>query len=170
MLKEIVARRASRDFDPNRPVEKEKLDEIIEAGLYAPSGMNAQTSIIIVISDKKTRDALAKLNASIMGRDGDPFYGAPTICLVAALKDGLCYHDGAATIENMLIEATHQGVDSCWVHRAKEELQSEEGREILASTGLDFTQYIGIGHVCLGYSMGAPKRPRIIRPCRVYKI
>ena len=40
--------------------------------------------------------------------------------------------DGAATIENMLFEATNQGLASCWIHRTKEELESIEGQKILS--------------------------------------
>ena len=150
MLKVIKARRACRSFS-NREVEDNKIKEIVEAGLLAPSGMNRQTSIIIIIKDKKVRDELMELNRKIMGRDLDPFYGAPVILLVAAHKDGLSTLDGAATIENMLLEATNQGLASCWIHRAKEELDLEEGRQILSLTGLNFDDFVGIGHVIVGY-------------------
>lgn len=132
MLEVIKARRACRSFS-NREVEDNKIKEIVEAGLLAPSGMNRQTPVIIVIKDKKTRDELMKLNAQILNRDMDTFYGAPVIMLVAAHKDGLSIYDGAATIENMLLEATNQGLASCWIHRAKEELELEEGERFYLS-------------------------------------
>lgn len=168
MLEAIKARRACRNFS-SREVEENKIKEIVEAGLLAPSGMNRQTPVIIVIKDKKVRDELMKLNRSIMGRDGDPFYGAPVILLVAAHKDGLSIHDGAATIENMLLEATNQGLGSCWIHRAKEELELEEGRKILSFTGLNFNDYVGIGHVIIGYPTdGYKPNPKIIKENRVF--
>lgn len=168
MLEVIKARRACRSFS-SREVEDNKIKEIVEAGLLAPSGMNRQTSIIIVIKDKKVRDELMKLNSSIMGRDGDPFYGAPVILLVAAHKDGLSMLDGAATIENMLLEATNQGLASCWIHRAKEELESIEGQKILSFTGLNLNDYIGIGHVIIGYPKDEFKPvPKIIKDNRVF--
>ena len=168
MLDVIKARRACRSFS-NREVEDNKIKEIVEAGLLAPSGMNRQTSIIIVIKDKKVRDHLMELNRKIMGRDLDPFYGAPVILLVAAHKDGLPMLDGAATIENMLLEATNQGLASCWIHRAKEELELEEGRKILSFTGLNFDDYIGIGHVIIGYPKDEFKPvPKIIKDNRVF--
>ena len=150
MLDVIKNRRACRSFK-DQEVEQNKIDEIIEAGLLAPSGMNRQTPVIIAIKDKKTRDELMELNRKIMGRDMDPFYGAPVILLVIAHKDGLSLHDGGATIENMLLEATNQGLASCWIHRAEEEIRSEEGRKILSFTGLNFDDYIGVGHVIIGY-------------------
>ncbi len=168
MLEVIKARRACRSFSC-REVEDSKIKEIVEAGLLAPSGMNRQTPIIIVIKDKKTRDELMELNRKIMGRNLDPFYGAPVILLVAAHKDGLFSMDGAATIENMLLEATNQGLASCWIHRAKEELELEEGRKILSFTGLNFDDYVGIGHVIIGYPTEDYKpSPKIIKENRVF--
>ena len=168
MLEVIKARRACRSFS-NREVEDSKIKEIVEAGLLAPSGMNRQTPVIIVIKDKKVRDQLMELNRKIMGRDIDPFYGAPVILLVAAYKDGLSTLDGAATIENMLLEATNQGLASCWIHRAKEELELEEGRKILSFTGLNLEDYIGIGHIALGYANKDFKiAPKVIKENRVF--
>ena len=154
MLRVIEQRRACRKYS-DRPVEKEKIEEIVKAGLLAPSGMNRQTPVIIAISDKETRDALMEINRTIdpnFIRPGDPFYGAPVVLLVIASKDGLSIHDGAASIENMLLEATNQGLGSCWIHRAKEEIESEKCRKLLSFTGLNFDDYVGVGHVIIGYS------------------
>lgn len=168
MLEVIKARRACRSF-LNKEVEDSKIKEIVEAGLLAPSGMNRQTPVIIVIKDKKVRDELMKLNRSIMGRDGDPFYGAPVVLLVAAHKEGLSMLDGAATIENMLLEATNQGLASCWIHRAKEECELEEGQKILSWTGLNLNEYIGIGHVIIGYPAdGYKPNPKVVKENRVF--
>ena len=168
MLDAIKNRRACRSFSA-KEVEIEKINEIIEAGLLAPSGMNRQTPVIICIKDKKTRDQLATLNSVGFPRPGDPFYGAPVVLLVIAHKDGLSVHDGAATIENMLLEATNQGLASCWIHRADEEIKSKEGRELLSFTGLDFDQYVGIGHVILGYpSEGFKPIPKVIKENRKF--
>lgn len=168
MLDAIKNRRACRSFS-NREVEDEKIQEIINAGLLAPSGMNRQTPVIIAIKDKKVRDELAKLNAELMGRDIDPFYGAPVILLVIAHKEGLSIHDGAAVIENMLLEATNQGLASCWIHRAKEELESDEGQKILSFTKLNFADYIGIGHAIIGYPNDDYKpAPKVIKDGRVF--
>lgn len=159
MLEIMKNRRACRKFD-SRPVEKEKIEEIIQAGLLAPSGMGRQTSVIIAISDKETRDKLAEINKLGSDRFADPFYGAPVVLLVIANKDGLSVLDGAATIENMLLEATNQGLGSCWIHRAEQELVLPETRELLSFTGLNFDDYVGVGHVILGYSLmdGYPEK------------
>lgn len=166
MLDVIQKRRSCRNFN-DKKVEPEKIKEIIAAGLLAPSGMNRQTPVIIAISDKETRDRLAEINGKNF-RPGDPFYGAPVVLLVIAKKDGLSLHDGGACIENMLLEATNQGLCSCWIHRADDEIQSKEGRDLLSFTGLNFDEYIGVGHVILGYSDNPSYREKVILENRVF--
>ena len=170
MLDVIRKRRSCRAFNSQK-VEDEKINEIVEAGLLAPSGMNRQTSIIIVIKDKETRDKLADLNRRLhpgWGEGFDPFYGAPVILLVLAHKDGLSLHDGAATMENMLLEATNQGLASIWVHRSEEEIRCKEGQDLLSFTGLNLEEYIGVGHVCVGYTDIKNYSNKEIRPNRVF--
>lgn len=168
MIKEIVERRTCRKFDPNKMVKEEDINDIIQAGLLAPSGLNSQEVIIIAITNKEIRDKLSVLNS--MGRGGDPFYGAPVVLLVIAKKSFLAEVNGACVIENMLLEATHLGLGTGWIHRAKEEIESEEGRELLKDTGINFDDYVGIGHVILGYNDGYEPAPKEIKPNRVYRI
>ena len=169
MLEIIRQGRACRKYD-SRPVEKEKIEEVVKAGLLAPSGMGRQTPVIIAISDKSTRDKLSEINKLGSDRFLDPFYGAPVVLLVIAHKEGLSVQDGSACIENMLLEATNQGLGSCWIHRAEEELKLPECRELLSFTGLNFDEYVGVGHVILGYSLMDKYPEKIIKPGRaIYK-
>ena len=170
MLEVIKNRRSCRNFS-SKEVEDFKIKEIINAGLLAPSGMGRQTPVIIAIKDKQVREELRKLNVSFSRWDAsfDPFYGAPVVLLVIANKNGLSIHDGAATIENMLLEATNQGLASCWIHRADEEIQSDEGKKLLSFTGLNLDDYIGIGHVIVGYPNSENKIPeKVIKDGRVF--
>ena len=173
MLEAITKRRACRSFNKNEEVEQSKIDEIVKAGLLAPSGMNRQTPVIIVIKDRETRDKLMELNrAAGNGRfpaNLDPFYDAPVILLVIANKNGLSMLDGGATMENLLLEATNQGLASVWIHRADEEIKSREGRELLSFTGLDFDEYIGIGHAAIGYPKDFTYSEKKINSGRVYQ-
>jgi nitroreductase len=161
VLENIKTRRSVRKFRPD-PVPKDILDKIIEAGLYAPSGMNRQSQIIVAITNKEVRDRLSSLNATIMGRDGDPFYGAPVVLVVLADKAFPTHvYDGSLTMQNLMLAAHELGVSSCWIHRAKEEFDSEEGKELLRAAGIE-GDYEGIGHCILGYADGeypaAPER------------
>lgn len=170
MLTAIEKRRSCRNLDNERIVEEEKINEIVNAGLYAANGRGQQNGIVIVIQDKKVRDALSNLNKSVGNFPMDPFYGAPVILLVASKKSPTAIYDGAAMIENMLIEATNQGLATCWIHRAKEELESKEGQELFSSLGIDLSDYEGIGHIALGYAKNDNYPPKIIKDNRVFYI
>ena len=98
------------------------------------------------------------MNAKFMGADIDPFYGAPVVLIVLADKSRPTYlYDGSLVMGNLMLEADALGIGSCWIHRAKEEFESEEGKEILKSLGIE-GDYEGIGHCVLGYAdCPAPK-------------
>ena len=143
-------RRSCRAYKPEL-IEEDQLQAIIEAGLYAASGMNRQPWIIIAVTDRAMRDKISKMNAAVWGKDTDPFYGAPEILIVLADKSAPTYlYDGSLVIGNMMNAAADLGVASCWIHRAKEEFESEEGKEILKELGIE-GDYEGIGHVAIGY-------------------
>ena len=170
MLDVIKNRRSCRNFDSNKEVEQEKIQEIVQAGLLAPSGMGRQDAAIIVIKDKKIRDAYAKYNALAGGfpENMDPFYGAPVILLVVCKKNPYPELDGAAVIENMLLEATAEGLSTCWIHRAKAELEMKEVQELLMDTGLDFSNYVGVDHIALGYGVGGKPKEKVIKENRAF--
>ena len=150
-LTTLKTRRSCRAYKADR-VEEEKLNAIVEAGTYAPTGMGKQSPIILVIKDQEIRSKLAKINAAAMGMDIDPFYGAPELIVVLANKDIPTYiYDGSLVMGNMLNAAADLGVASCWVHRAKEEFESEEGKAILKKLGIE-GDYEGIGNLILGYA------------------
>ena len=150
-LKTLKTRRSCRSYKAEH-VEEEKLNAIIEAGTYAPTGMGKQSPIILVIKDQEIRNKLAKLNAATMGMEIDPFYGAPELIVVLADKTMPTYlYDGSLVMGNMLNAAADLGVASCWVHRAKEEFESEEGKAILKKLGIE-GDYEGIGNLILGYA------------------
>ena len=150
-LTTLKNRRSCRAYKTEH-VEKEKLDAILEAGTYAATGMGKQSPIILVIRDPEVRNCLMKINAAAMGVDMDPFYGAPELLVVLANKDIPTYvYDGSLVMGNMMNAAADLGVASCWIHRAKEEFESEEGKDILKKLGIE-GNYEGIGNLILGYA------------------
>ena len=152
-LKTIKERRSCRNFKPDM-VPKEIIEKIAEAGTYAATGMGKQSPIIIAVTNKELRDRLSKMNAQVMGSNSDPFYGAPVVLIVLANKNyGTYVYDGSLVMGNLMLAAHNEGVGSCWIHRAKEEFESEEGKEILRSLGIE-GEYEGIGHCALGYTEG----------------
>lgn len=152
-----------------RQVPDELLDAILEAGLYAPSGLNNQQVYMVAVRDPETRDMLARLNTQIRGVSSDTFYGAP--CVVVVLADpnnGTWVEDGSLVMGNLMNAATALGVDSCWIHRARETFDLPEGKELLRAWGLPDTLR-GVGNCILGYGTGEPARkPR--KEGRILKI
>lgn len=168
-LNVLKTRRSCRAYKPD-PVEDEKLNAIIEAGTYAATGMGKQSPIILIVKDKALRDKLMKMNAAIMGMDIDPFYGAPELLIVLADKAMPTYiYDGSLVMGNMMNAAADLGVASCWIHRAKEEFESEEGRAILKDLGIE-GDYEGIGHLILGYAAKPLPDPAPRKDNYVYKV
>ncbi len=171
VLECIKTRRSIRSFKKDM-VPKELIEKIMEAGTYAASGMNVQVPVIIAITDPEKCDALRKANAKFMGKDEsfDPFYGAPVILVVLALKERPTYVcDGSLSLGNMMLAAHELGLGTCWIHRAKEEFELPEWKEWAKSLGIE-GEFEGIGHLALGYIEGdypsAPPR----RPNRTYMI
>lgn len=155
-LKTLIERRSCRSYKPD-PVPAEILDQILEAGTYAATGMGRQSPIMIAVTDKKVRDQLSKMNAAVMGASDDPFYGAPVVIIVLADRSVPTYlYDGSLVMGNLLNAAHSLGIASCWIHRAKEEFNSEEGKAILKQLGID-GDYEGVGHCILGYAAQKPK-------------
>lgn len=151
VIKNIEERRSIRKYKEDK-VPKEIIEKIVEAGKYAPSGMGRQSSIIIAITNREVRNKLSKLNAKIMGIDTDPFYGAPVVLVVLAKKDIPTHvYDGSLVMENLMLAANSLGIGSCWIHRAKEEFETEEGKDILRNLGMNPDEYEGIGNCILGY-------------------
>ena len=162
-------RRSCRAYKPEL-IEEEKLNAIIEAGTYAATGMGKQSPIIIAVTDKVLRDKLSKMNAAIMGVDFDPFYGAPELLIVLADKEMPTYlYDGSLVMGNLMNAAADLGVASCWIHRAKEEFESEEGKEILKTLGIE-GNYEGIGHLILGYAAKPEAKPAPRKANYIYRV
>lgn len=156
-IKNLVERRSVRSYS-SKQITKEELHAILEAGSFAPSAMNRQPVIMVAVQKPEIRDRLSKLNAAVMGSDIDPFYGAPTVVVVLADRTVSTYlYDGSLTMGNLMNGAHGVGVDSCWVHRAKEVFDSEDGKALLKEWGIQ-GDYEGIGHCILGY--GVKEYPR----------
>ncbi len=152
-LKVLENRRSCRNFKPDM-VKKEDLDAIIKAGTYAATGMGKQSPIIIAVTNKELRDRISDENRKIGGwKEGfDPFYGAPVILIVLADKSVSTHvYDGSLVMGNLMNAAESLGVANIWIHRAKEEFESDFGKDLLKKLGIE-GDFEGIGHCALGYA------------------
>ena len=168
-LTTLKTRRSCRAYKPEL-IEEEKLNAILEAGTYAATGMGKQSPIILAVTNKELRDKLSRMNAAVLGADMDPFYGAPEVLVVLGNKAVPTYvYDGSLVMGNMMNAAADLGVASCWVHRAKEEFESEEGKAILKELGIE-GDYEGIGHLILGYAAKPAAAPAPRKADYIYKV
>ena len=171
LLELMKTRRSVRKYKPDM-IPQDVLDRIIIAGTYSATGRNLQSPIIIAVTNKEMRDKISEMNRKIGGWDEgfDPFYGAPVILIVLADKSCPTYiYDGSLVMGNLMLEAHALGVDSCWIHRAKEEFESAEGKEILKSLGIE-GDYEGIGHCILGYADGDKPQCKPRKDNWVYRV
>lgn len=158
VIEALEQRRSCRKFS-DKLVEDEKVKQIVEAGLYAASGMGRQATHLVVVTNPDDVAQLSHMNAAIMGAEGDPFYGARTVIVV--LTDPAvptCVEDGALVMGNLMNAAHALGVGSCWIHRAHEEFDSDEGKALLAKWGVE-GEWRGVGHCILGYADEGGEKP-----------
>ena len=168
-IKNIISRASVKKYKPDA-VPGEYIDEIVDAGLWAPSGMNRQSPIIVAVTDKETRDRLSAANAAVMGMNGDPFYGAPVVLVVLADKSCPTHvYDGSLAMENMLLAAHSLGLGGCWIHRAKEVFDKPKWKKWLSDIGVK-GDYEGIGNCIVGYPDGEPKPRSTRNDGRVFKV
>lgn len=171
IIKGIKERRSIRKYKSDM-IPKEIIDEIIDAGLYAANGRGHQATKILAVTDRALRDRLMEMNREIGGWDEsfDPFYGAPVVLIVLGEKSWPTYlYDGSLVMGDLMLAAHSLGIGSCWIHRAKQEFESEEGKKILRSLGIS-DDWEGIGHCILGYPDGSIPEPADRKTDRVYEI
>ena len=170
-IHDILSRRSIRRFRPD-PVPKDMLNQVIEAGLYAASGKNHQSAVILAITDPALIKRLSEANRTIWNKpEGfDPFFGAPAVLVVLDKADWRNrVYDGSLVMGNLMLAAHSLGLGSCWVHRAKEEFEQPEWQELLHSLGLE-GEYEGIGHCVIGWPEGDLPDPLTRREGRVFLI
>ena len=168
-LHTLETRRSCRAYKPEQ-ITKEELEAVLRAGTFAPSAMNRQSAKIVVVQDAETRAQLTRMNAAVMGNTSDPMYGAPTILVVLADANARCgVQDGSLVMGNLMNAAESLGVASIWIHRAKEEFESDFGKKILADLGIQ-GEYEGIGHCALGYAAEPAKEATARKENYVYYV
>ena len=169
IIKSMKERWSIRKFKPDMP-KREDIDAIIQAGLYAASGKGSQSPIIIAVTNKELRDEISHDNCKIGGwNEGfDPLYGAPVILIVLTDTERPTYiYDGSLVIGNMMLASHSLGLGSIWIHRAKQEFETDEYRKLLSDLGVE-GNYEGIGHCAVGYIDGGTPEPAQRREGRVY--
>ena len=172
IIDEMLKRRSIRSYTDEK-VSEADLDAILEAGIFAASGMGAQSPIMVAVQDEETINKLERLNAAVVGRDPETthsFYGAKTVIVVLADKSVSTHvYDGALVMGNMMLAADSLGLGSCWIHRAKETFESEEGKELLKQWGIE-GEWEGIGNLIVGHINGEKPAAKERKEGRIFKV
>lgn len=158
-VKNLISRKSCKSYQ-EKHVDKQLLEEIVAAGLNAPSGRNLQTPRFVVVSDDSVVQKLSVMNAAVAGMPADPFYGAKDVIVVLAKKEGTYIYDGSLAMGNLMNAAWSMGIDSRWIHRAKEVFESEEGKALLKEWGIE-DDVEGIGFCILGYAKEEKEKTEI---------
>lgn len=158
-LENLLTRRSIRAYQ-DRQVEEALLDQVLEAGMYAPTARGMQSPMIVVVRDKPTIALMSRLNAQVMGSTGDPFFGAPTVLVVLDDKTNPNGVQDASLVMGNLMNAAHAlGLGSCWINRARETFQLPEGKALLEKWGVP-QRYEGLGNCILGYAAQEAPAPK----------
>lgn len=163
-IKVIKERRAVRGFDPEKQLNIEDVNTIVECGMYAPMAINKVSWHLTVVRSKEflaelSKDVIAHMSINptdhikmrLAMPNYNPFYHAPTVIFVTGDKNNTCTGVNAgAAIENMLLAAKDLGIDSCWIGLANDFLKSEKGKAYMDKLNTP-EDYEIISAVAFGY-------------------
>ncbi len=172
VIKNIKSRRSIRKYKQEQ-ISDEELSQIIEAGQYAPSGGNNQTSHFVVVQNEVILDEIKKLvleefskmevtentykslkGAILQSQKGtyDFMYNAPTLVIVSNLREyGNAMADSSTTLENMMLAGNSINVGSCWVNQLRWLADNDSIKEYIKKLGIPKNEII-CGGVVLGYA------------------
>lgn len=166
----LLNRRSTRSYT-QEPVAPADLEQILQAGLWAPTARNAQEIHIAVLTDPEKR---AAFKAAFSGADGRPNfrnfdYGCPVFCLLYGPKDfPYTELDSGIVVENMATAAESLGLGTVIIGCIRDFMRSEAGkpwRELIGMTDDDlFTIGLCIGHI------DTPTPPRERKPDRLHML
>lgn len=179
VMETIMHRRAIRRFE-TRQIEESALQQILQAGLYAPSAGGRQGVIFAVCQERAVNERLGRIKransnphmataTSYVSKEqpsiaDDPkltnaFYGAPTVITMFAPKNFLfAAEDCAVAAENMMLAADALGIGSCYIGQGWTAFADPYGQEILRQWGIR-TDYYAVMQLLLGYPREGDKHP-----------
>ena len=175
----IMHRRSIRRFEPKQ-IEETALQQILQAGLYAPCAGGRQGVIFAVCQDKEVNERLGKIKransnprmatkTSFVSHEqpsiaDDPrltnaFYDAPAVITMFAPKNFLfSVDDCAVAAENMMLAADALGIGSCYIGQGWTAFDDPYGQEILRQWNIPIDHY-AVMQLLLGYAKEGDKHP-----------
>jgi len=187
MLMEIIKKRQSIRKFTKEQIQKNDLEKIIEAGIYAPNAGGGQRSMVVAVHNNELTRKIGAMNLSKFNREElagsyvskeqpsviddptmkDGFYGAPTVIAIFAQSNFMFrIADAFCMAENMVLQATELGIASCIISRGEETFISVEGQKLLNEWNIP-TNYTCQCFVILGIMDGENPQIKPRRPGRV---
>lgn len=157
VMENILTRRSIRAFQ-NKEIPREELEQIVQAGLYAPSGQNRQTWKFTVVTDREKIRKLAEVIGRKLGRDGYDMYSPQVLIIPSKEKENQhSMEDNACAMENMFLAAHSLGIGSVWINQLRDICGDPEVREILSGWEIPESHCV-FGMAALGFAAGSEKK------------
>ena len=152
ILENIITRRSVRAFDQQKMVEKKLLEDIVTAGMFAPTARNRQLTQFTVVAKAELIQKLAKAVASALNISEDyNFYNPTAIILTSCPNDSkFIKEDTSCALQNMFLYAHSVGLGSVWINQPVVCCNDPKVREILTQLGVPENHNLG-GMMALGY-------------------
>lgn len=155
IIENIKTRRSIRSFKDKR-ISQEELNIILDAATYAPSALNQQSSLMVVIKNEEIYNELCVLTEKYFPTRKPYFYGSKDIIIVFGDSNCKCpIEDGSLVLQNLFLAANSLGIGSCWINYLRELFKTEEGKLLQEKMNIP-NNYFVIGTCILGYSNEKP--------------
>ena len=149
-IKDIKQRRSIRKYK-NERIQKEELNTILEAGKYAPSALNQQSSLMVVVESEEIYQEICELTEKYFPTRKPFFYGSRDIIIVFGDSNCKCpIEDGSLVLQNLFLAAQSINIGSCWINYLRELFKTEEGIKLQEKMNIP-SNYFVVGTCILGY-------------------
>lgn len=164
-LTTIRNRRSIRSYKKDQ-IKDEELNQILEAAVYAPSGMNKQAWKFTALQNPELLKKLSALMKTALDMPKEKeynFYKAPTLIIVSYDKNGTTGRsDCAAALENIFLSAASLGIGSCWINQLNHCCDDNEIRALLTDIKVP-ENYTVWGCAAIGYPEQIPAAPERLK-------
>jgi len=159
----LFTRRSIRRYS-EKAIEKQMVDKIIQAGMYAPSAVNKQPWHFVIFNDESSKDAIMEVHRS------SAMLKHAQACILVCYDEDLQYDEGygsvdcSAATQNMLLAAHALGLGACWVG-----IYPREARMAALKTIFQLpAQVIPFAVIAMGYPAEEKSTPERLKPERIH--
>lgn len=157
VMENLLTRRSVRAFE-KKAIPADELDQILQAAIYAPSGMGRQTWQFTVVTDREKIQKLAAIVEKELARPGYDMYAPEVIIVPSNERDSrFGLEDNACALENIFLAAHSFGIGSVWINQIRDICDLPSARALLKEWGVP-DSHVVYGIAALGYPAPAPEK------------